>query len=569
MIRLYVQYTEKDKVKKYGARWNPVEKFWYYDGDELPAELEPWSRPAFLPADGASRKSVRTAAVSSVQPVREQRMSAAESNDFDELMQVINGQRTSAAESSDFEELMQLINGQNVSSATEEEFGASTMMAAKQMAFGAADGIPGQAVRPIHEQMALRKTQASAFAMDLRWLESYMTVSEAGEMIKCEYRNSPRLRHIMVQGEVTNFTAPNRGNYYFDIKDDKALLSCLMWGNVADALLSFPFKAGVQVAITGYLDLYPPNGKTSLIVRDIKDAGQGEAALALLRLQARLEEEGLFDEKYKKPIPKYPSAVGIVTSKDGKAIGDICKTAAERNPYVQLILYHVNVQGKYAAESIVEGIRALDQMGVDTIIVGRGGGSDEELMAYNQEIVVRAVFTARTPIISAVGHEGNWTLTDYAADFRESTPTKAAVRAFPDVMADQRRLAQLVQSLVFQMRSQLNQRKLLLDARKNRLEALDPRRILKEKQDLLQNLSTQLQQKMQSAFEARKHRCEVLITQLHGLSPTAKLVKGFGYISLDEKPVTTISQVHTGDEIRIRIHDGQIRAEVTETESQE
>ena len=257
--------------------------------------------------------------------------------------------------------------------------------------------------------------------------------------------------------------------------------------------------------------------------------------------------------------------VGIVTSKDGKAIGDICKTAAERNPYVQLLLYHVSVQGKYAVESILEGIRTLDQMGVDTIIVGRGGGSDEELMTYNDERIVRAVFQAVTPVISAVGHEGNWTLTDYAADYRESTPTKAAVKAIPDVMADQRRLAQLQQTLIMQIRSQLQQRKLMLEAKVNRLQALDPRRILKEKQDRLQNLTEQLQHKMQAAYELRRHRCEVLITQLHGLSPTAKLVKGFGYISAEDKPVTSVYQVHAGENIQVRIHDGQIHAQVTET----
>lgn len=489
MIRLYVDYSEKEEVKRYGARWNPAERFWYYEGDVLPEELERWSMPGSLPADGASRR------------------------------------RAPALDA-----------------------GRSAAMSGITLPIGSGSGMP-----------------LPAMAQSAEWLKPYHTVSEVNEMIKCQYGNIPQFRQIMVVGEVTNFTAPNRGNYYFDIKDESALLPCILWGSVAGTLLSFRFQAGVKVAITGYLDLYVPNGKTSLIVRNIRDAGQGDAALALLRLQAKLEAEGLFDEKFKKPIPKYPSVVGIVTSKDGKAIGDICKTAAERNPYVQLLLYHVNVQGKYAVESILEGIRTLDQMGVDTIIVGRGGGSDEELMTYNDERIVRAVFQAVTPVISAVGHEGNWTLTDYAADYRESTPTKAAVKAIPDVMADQRRLVQLQQTLQMQIRSQLQQRKLMLEAKVSRLQALDPRRILKEKQDLLQNLTEQLQHKMQAAYELRKHRCEVLITQLHGLSPTAKLVKGFGYISAEDKPVTSVHQVHAGEDIQVRIHDGQIHAKVTET----
>lgn len=528
MIRLYVDYTEKEEVKKYGARWNPAEKFWYYDGEVLPAELENWSTPRALPANGASRQrsfSYRTGQSDSLPGNGWSGTVAAKGTAVDGI---VTGDP--------------LVDGMT-----------SGGMAMEGMSAGgtAIDGF--------------RENPLAGISQTAEWLKPYHTVSEVNEMIKRQYGNTPQFRQIMVVGEVTNFTAPNRGNYYFDIKDEKALLPCIMWGSVAQALLSFRFQAGVKVAITGYLDLYVPNGKTSLIVRNIRDAGQGDAALALLRLQARLEAEGLFDEKFKKPIPKYPSAVGIVTSKDGKAIGDILKTASERNPYVQLLLYHVNVQGKYAVDSIIEGLRTLDQMGLDTIIVGRGGGSDEELMVYNDERIVRAVFQAVTPVISAVGHEGNWTLTDYAADYRESTPTKAAVKAFPDVLADQRRLAQLQQTLNMAIRSQLQQRRLLLDAKLSRLQALDPRRVLKEKQDRLQALTEQLQRTMKAAYDQRRHRCEVLITQLHGLSPTAKLVKGFGYISIDDKPVTTINQVHEGADIRVRIHDGQICAKVTET----
>jgi len=422
----------------------------------------------------------------------------------------------------------------------------------------------------------------------LDWLKDYRSVSDVNQMILRCYGDIREFRTIMVWGEVTNYRNPNGGNYYFDIKDSEAMLPCVMWGSVAAASPDFQLKAGMKVAIIGYLDYYPVTGKTSLKVRQIRDAGQGAAALALLKLHARLEAEGLFDEKYKKLIPKYPSVIGIVTSKDGQAIRDICKVAKMRNPYVQLLLYHVKVQGQYAVETIVEGIRTLDEMGMDTIIVGRGGGSDEELMCYNDERVVRAIFMAKTPVISAVGHEGNWSLADYVADLRVPTPTAASQAAIPDVMTDLKHIRELKAMISSQLQSHLQRRWLMLDAGRNKLEGFRPQLQIEQRKEKLAHLaasmrtgftaaldqrkrslellSRELRQKTEMAYELRRHRCEILITRLHGLSPTAKLVKGFGYISLNEKPVTSVQEVKEGDPILIRIHDGQIRSQVLEVQ---
>lgn len=394
--------------------------------------------------------------------------------------------------------------------------------------------------------------------------ELYKTVSEINDMIFNHFDDAVEFQMIMVKGEVTNFSGHRGRHYYFAIKDNYALLPCFMWEETADSVMKFELEAGQQVAIIGKLDYYRATGKSQLIVRQIVNIGDGAANLAYLKLKAKLEAEGLFDEDHKKPIPKYPEKVGIITSKDGQAIKDICKVAGKRNPFVQLVLYHVNVQGKNAVETIIKGIRYMDSKGMDTIIVGRGGGSDEELMAYNDEMIARTVFEATTPIISAVGHEGHWTLIDYVADKRVATPSEAAEEAVPDVMVDITRVMRLRKSIQDNMNSQLLQRKLLLDAKCAMLEKNSPEAKLKEKFDRLNLLVEHLNNNIKTQFDLRKHRYELLVAGLHGLSPTAKLVNGFGYISHEGRPVTGVGEVNKGDFINIDIHNGTIVSEITE-----
>ncbi len=393
----------------------------------------------------------------------------------------------------------------------------------------------------------------------------YKSVSEINYLITDQFEMNPAFRNILVKGEVTNYRGPNSGNYYFYIKDEKSLLSCILWRSTAQSALKFQLEAGKQVAIVGSLNYSEKSGKTNLIVRQIADMGAGEANLKYLELKAKLEAEGLFAPEHKKPIPKFPEKVGIVTSMNGQARNDIEKVAKKRNPYIQLILYHVNVQGVNAVSTILKGIKVLDEMGLDTIIVGRGGGSDEELIAYNDEAVTRAVYEAKTPIISAVGHEGNWSLIDYVSDKRAATPSEAAEEAVPDIMTTIHRLEQLRRGINDNMRSRLNERKLLLQTQKAKLEGHDPVRILKERKEKLAVLSDGLKQRIHVILEAKKSRCKVLITELHGLSPTAKLVRGFGYITADDKPVVSVDDVKKGDKVTIRIHDGQINTTVDDT----
>ncbi|MBR1670446.1 MAG: exodeoxyribonuclease VII large subunit [Butyrivibrio sp.] len=394
---------------------------------------------------------------------------------------------------------------------------------------------------------------------------AYKTVTEVNALISDTVQSLPEFKNICVKGEITNFSGRNNGNYYFHIKDENALLPCVLWASVADYALHFEFESGKKVAIAGRLRIFEKQGKYNLEVREIEEMGAGEARLKYLQLKRKLEEEGLFDIAHKKPIPKFPKRVGIVTSKNGQARKDIEKVSRKRNPFVELILYHVNVQGQNAVRTIVEGIRALDTMGLDTIIVGRGGGSDEELIAYNDEAIARAVFAAATPIVSAVGHEGNWSLIDYVSDKRVATPTEAAEETIPDIMTTIQRIDQLKKSIDDNMKNNLRQKELLLQTKKARLDSFDPVRLLKERRERLSVLLERMRPQMDLVFDDRMNRFKILVTRLHGLSPTAKLVSGFGYITKDERPVVSVQDVNAGDRVDIRIHDGLLRTRVEDT----
>lgn len=390
----------------------------------------------------------------------------------------------------------------------------------------------------------------------------YRTVSEINRMISDIVNATNEFRAILVKGEVTNFDGKKGRHYYFAIKDDSALLPCVMWDSTAAYALKFKLEKGQQVAIAGSLEYYDAQGKAQLIISTIENIGDGEANLAFIKLKAKLEAEGLFAPERKKSIPKHPEQVGIITSKNGQAIKDICKIAEKRNPYVQLILYHVNVQGVNAVSTIVNGIKTLDGMGLDTIIVGRGGGSDEELNSYNHERIARAVAEAKTPIVSAVGHQGHWTLIDFVADKRVATPSEAAEETIPDVMTDISRIELLKNTIRDRMKAIIENRRLLIKSTLSDIEKNSPQNRLNENKDRLKHFSELMDMNIRSAFQKYNNRFEVLLAELNGLSPTAKLVGGFGYVTKENKPVKNVADVKPGDDINIRMHDGDITATV-------
>ena len=390
----------------------------------------------------------------------------------------------------------------------------------------------------------------------------YRTVSEINRMISDIVNATNEFRAILVKGEVTNFDGKKGRHYYFAIKDDSALLPCVMWDSTAAYALKFKLEKGQQVAIAGSLEYYDAQGKAQLIVSTIENIGDGEANLAFIKLKAKLEAEGLFAPERKKSIPKHPEQVGIITSKNGQAIKDICKIAEKRNPYVQLILYHVNVQGVNAVSTIVNGIKTLDGMGLDSIIVGRGGGSDEELNSYNHERIARAVAEAKTPIVSAVGHQGHWTLIDFVADKRVATPSEAAEETIPDVMTDISRIELLKNTIRDRMKAIIENRRLLIKSTLSDIEKNSPQNRLNENKDRLKHFSELMDMNIRSVFQKYNNRFEVLLAELNGLSPTAKLVGGFGYVTKENKPVKNVADVKPGDDINIRMHDGDITATV-------
>ncbi|MCD8224897.1 MAG: exodeoxyribonuclease VII large subunit [Clostridiales bacterium] len=375
------------------------------------------------------------------------------------------------------------------------------------------------------------------------------------------------LSRISVRGEVSNCKYHTSGHIYFTLKDEGASLAAVMFAGQRKGL-AFQLQNGQQVVVSGTIDVYERDGKYQLYARQIALDGRGDLFERFRRLRLELEEMGMFDAQYKQPIPRYARKVGVVTADTGAAIRDIVNVAGRRNPYVQLILCPAKVQGDGAAESIVSGIRRLDAMGLDVLIVGRGGGSIEDLWAFNEEIVARAIFDCATPVISAVGHEVDWTIADYVADLRAPTPSAAAELAVFDYrqFEDQRlayrtALQRSMARCVERMRFQANQYRL-------RLQLHDPGRQVNEKRQRLADCEERLQSVMKQRILTARHRLALAASRLHGLSPLERISGGFGFVTgADGRRVERIDQVKVADELRIRIADGNIKAEVTAVDS--
>jgi exodeoxyribonuclease VII large subunit len=396
------------------------------------------------------------------------------------------------------------------------------------------------------------------------------TVSQVNGYIKNLISSDYLLRNICIRGEISNCKYHSMGHIYFTLKDKSSSMPCVMFKGSIPNGLKFRLEDGQAVLITGSINVYERDGRYQLYANKIllADDGKGKLAEEYEKLKIKLYEEGLFEFEVKKPIPKHPKAVGIVTAKTGAAIQDIMNIAKRRNPYVQLYLYPAKVQGEGAAETIVRGIETLDKMGLDTIIVGRGGGSIEDLWAFNEEVVARAIFAAKTPIISGTGHEVDNTIADYVADLRAPTPSAAAELAIDNVLDTLNRVKTLRSSMDREMMSKVRDAKFSLEKLRNALERLSPEAVLRDRQLMLAQSVDRLHRLMEERLTRVKQRLEVDITRLHGLSPTAKLVNGFGYIAdSKDKPVTSIKGVKEGDNLTIRVHDGTIDTKVLGTNS--
>ncbi len=376
------------------------------------------------------------------------------------------------------------------------------------------------------------------------------------------------LRNVCIKGEVSNCKYHTSGHIYFTLKDASGTISAIMFAGHRRGL-KFQMKEGDKVIVTGSVEVYEGAGKYQIYAREIELDGAGNLYLQFEALKRELEEMGMFAQEYKKPIPRFVKTVGVVTAPTGAAIQDIRNVASRRNPYVQLVLYPALVQGDGAKESIVRGIQALEKLGVDVIIVGRGGGSIEDLWAFNEECVARAIFDCNIPIISAVGHEVDWTIADFVSDLRAPTPSAAAELAVFDYVSTKQKLMEHKLRVNRAMNRSVSTARQRLEHEKIKLRLLSPQSRLNENRRRLMEYEEKVTGHMNKTLTAKKHRLMLLANTLEGLSPVKKISTGYAYVETKGKAIKSIENVQSSDEILVHVSDGQIKAVVTEVSKNE
>ena len=388
------------------------------------------------------------------------------------------------------------------------------------------------------------------------------TVKQVNSYIKNMFTQDFMLNRIYVKGEVSNCKYHTSGHIYFSLKDESGTIACVMFAGQRGGL-SFHMREGQQIIVLGSVNVYERTGSYQLYAQEIRLDGEGTLYEKYQMLKQELEEMGMFAPEYKKAIPRYAKRIGVVTAPTGAAVRDIMNISARRNPYVQLLLYPAQVQGEGAKESIVRGIRMLETKNVDVIIVGRGGGSIEDLWAFNDECVARAIFDCQVPVISAVGHETDVTIADYVADLRAPTPSAAAELAVWDYRQLQGYLDECRLRMNRSITGTIRINRLRLKELDVRLSYLHPRHKLQDQQQRLIELEEELRTLMKDRVKEARHRLAIQIEKLNGLSPVRKLNQGFAYVEeADGGVVKSIRQVEKGDELTVYVTDGLIRTSV-------
>lgn len=397
-------------------------------------------------------------------------------------------------------------------------------------------------------------------------MKNVYTVTQVNAYIKNMFTQDFMLQAILVKGEVSNCKYHSSGHIYFTLKDAKGAIACVMFAGNRSGL-KFPLQEGQQVVAAGAVDVYARDGKYQLYAKEIWLDGAGFLYERYEQLKRDLQEQGLFAQEYKRPIPKYIHTLGVVTAPTGAAVRDIINVATRRNPYLQILLYPAIVQGQQAAASIVNGIRALEKQGVDVMIVGRGGGSIEDLWAFNEEIVAQAVFQCSVPIISAVGHETDTTIIDYVADLRAPTPSAAAELAVYDYGLLQARLDETSLLLFEKMKRKLENTRRRARELGVRLQYLSPAGRIRERRSHLCQLEEKLTERMQGRLKESRHRLMLAVEKMKGLSPLEKLNQGFAHAADENgRTLTDVNGVRIGERILVHIKNGRITAEVKEKE---
>jgi len=412
----------------------------------------------------------------------------------------------------------------------------------------------------------------------------YLTVSAINRYLKAKFDNDDNLRVVFLKGEISNIKYHTTGHIYFSIKDETSKINAIMFSSSAKKLLFKPMD-GSKVLVTGRISVYEATGGYQIYVDEMLEDGIGNLYIAFEKLKQDLSKEGLFDQKYKKPIPKIPNKVGVVTASTGAAIKDIISTIKRRFPICEVILFPSLVQGDNAKEDIVKNIKLAENYDLDVLIVGRGGGSIEDLWPFNEEIVARAIFECTIPIISAVGHEIDFTIADYVADMRAPTPTGAAEMAVPNITDLINNINNLNIRLNEAINKKINFQKLYLDSIKNSFVLKNPLIIYENKKQkldyLIENLNKILLKKYDNAkhkFEILKNnyilskpellykdnviRLNILIEKLELINPLGVLKRGYSLTYQDDKLINNIDDIKIDSNITIKMHNGDLTAKV-------
>lgn len=420
--------------------------------------------------------------------------------------------------------------------------------------------------------------------------DRYQTITELNDYIKLILDQDRFLNHVYIKGEISNFKNHTRGHLYFTLKDENSRLSAVMFAGNARSLQFVP-EDGMNVLVEGRISAYPASGSYQIYVEKMEMDGIGKLFVEYEKLKKKLAAEGLFDLHHKKPIPKYPNRIGVVTASTGAAVKDIISTIKRRYPICEVILFPSLVQGADAKDNIVKQIKVADNFGVDTIIVGRGGGSIEDLWAFNEEIVARAIYECQTPIISAVGHEIDFTIADFVADLRAPTPTGAAEMAVPTIVDVQTLIDNFEIRLNKNIKNMVNQKFIMLERFKRSYILKNPMSMYEIKEQKLDNLIdsvkgniTNILNNKKTAFEGSlssyviknpemlldksRQKLDLMINSLKLLNPLSILEKGYSVVSKDNEAIKNTKNLKKDDVIDIRLHKGNVKAKVMEVKNE-
>ena len=395
-----------------------------------------------------------------------------------------------------------------------------------------------------------------------------LDVSEANSYIKRILINDPILCNLKIKGEISNFKVHSSGNVYLSLKDQNSKINCVIFRNDYDRNLNL--ENGTKVIVSGYISVYERDGSYQLYIEHIEIAGIGNLYIEFNKLKEKLQKEGLFDYKYKKPIPKIPKSIGVVTSPTGAVIRDIINVTKRRYPKVHIKLYPVKVQGEGAKDEICEGIRFFNEIHkVDTIIIGRGGGSIEDLWAFNEEEVARCVFESKIPIISAVGHEIDFTICDFVSDMRAPTPSAAAEIAIPDVDDLYFKLENIKSRMNKSLTNIVNYDEQKLKYTFNRINTILNDYIISDKIYDLDKIIEKLNNNIETRINKEEMNLKNLGSLLHNLSPLRTLDRGYSIINKEDVVVNSVLKVSENDEIEVVLSDGSLDCTVNKINKKE